>query len=179
MLGPILFSLYITRRGRIIDKPAVCRKLCADDTEFYRAFHPYPTPASTAVRSRSGGAADAEIKVISDENTELKGSPFKTWSRSVYCHACYAYCQGFLSCLFLPFRSIHRHFPKICPELICSCVIAVANTGSCAGPQNKIGHLLGAGSPVECSWNINRLQNMCYCFAGFAFRNCGYNLSCG
>ena len=24
------------------------------------------------------------IKVPSDENTELKGSPFKTWSRSVY-----------------------------------------------------------------------------------------------
>ena len=30
--------------------------------------------------------------------TELKGSPFKAWSRSVYCHACYAYCQGFLPC---------------------------------------------------------------------------------
>ena len=41
-------------------------------------------------------AADAEIKVPFDENTELKGSPFKTWSRSVYCHACYAYCQEFL-----------------------------------------------------------------------------------
>ena len=38
------------------------------------------------------GAMDAEIKVPSDVNTELKGSPFKTWSRSVYCHACYAYC---------------------------------------------------------------------------------------
>ena len=30
------------------------------------------------------GAADAEIKVSSDENTELKGSPFKGWRRSVY-----------------------------------------------------------------------------------------------
>ena len=30
------------------------------------------------------GVADAEIKVPSDENTELKGSPFKAWSRSVY-----------------------------------------------------------------------------------------------
>ena len=27
------------------------------------------------------GAADAEIKVPSDENTELKRSPFKAWSR--------------------------------------------------------------------------------------------------
>ena len=29
-------------------------------------------------------------------NTELKGSASQTWSRSVYCHACHAYCQGFL-----------------------------------------------------------------------------------
>ena len=43
------------------------------------------------------GAADAEIKVPSGENTELKRSPFKAWSKSVYSHAYYAYCQGFLS----------------------------------------------------------------------------------
>ena len=30
------------------------------------------------------GAADAEIKVLSGENTELERSPFKAWSRSVY-----------------------------------------------------------------------------------------------
>ena len=47
------------------------------------------------------GAADTEIKVPSGENTELKCSPFKAWSKSVYSHTCYAYCQGFLSCLFL------------------------------------------------------------------------------
>ena len=51
------------------------------------------------------GAADAEIKVPSVENTELKGSPFKTWSRSIYSHTCYAHCQGFLPL----FRSIHLH----------------------------------------------------------------------
>ena len=37
------------------------------------------------------GAADVEIKISSDESTELKGPPFKDRSRSVYCHACYAY----------------------------------------------------------------------------------------
>ena len=59
------------------------------------------------------GAADAEIKVPSGENTELKRSPFKAWSRSVYSHTCSAYCQGFPPCLFLPFQSIHQHFfPK-------------------------------------------------------------------
>ena len=36
------------------------------------------------------GAADAEIKVPSVENTEFKGSPFKGWCRSVYNHTCYA-----------------------------------------------------------------------------------------
>ena len=67
------------------------------------------------------GAADAEIKVPSGENTELKRSPFKAWGRSVYSRTCYAYCQGFLVCLFLPFRSIHLHFfPK--PLLIFPCV---------------------------------------------------------
>ena len=47
------------------------------------------------------GAAKSEIEVPSAENTELKGSPFKTWSRLVYSHTCYAYFQGFLPCLFL------------------------------------------------------------------------------
>ena len=40
-------------------------------------------------------AADAEIKVPSGENTELKRSPFKAWSSSVHSHTCYAFCQGF------------------------------------------------------------------------------------
>ena len=72
------------------------------------------------------GAADAEIKVPSGENTELKRSPFKAWSRSVYSHTCYAYCQGFLSCLFLHFRSIHLHFFQNLSQFFP--VLAVANT---------------------------------------------------
>ena len=43
-------------------------------------------------------AADADINVPSVENTELKGSPFKAWSRSVNCHVGYFYSQGFLHC---------------------------------------------------------------------------------
>ena len=67
------------------------------------------------------GAADAQIEVPSDENTELKRSPFSAWRRSVY-----AYCQGFLPCLFLPFLSIHLHFfPKPLPIFP---VLTVANT---------------------------------------------------
>ena len=64
------------------------------------------------------GAADAEIKVPSGENTELKHSPFKAWSRLVYSHiskdfflACF-YPSGPFTCTFFP-----KHF------LILSCVV--------------------------------------------------------
>ena len=83
-------------------------------------------------------AAHAEIKVPSVDNTELQGSPFKAWSRSVYSHTCYAYCQGFLPSLFLPFRSIHLHFFKNLSWFFL-CWLWLTH-GSCVGPQNKIGH---------------------------------------
>ena len=69
--------------------------------QWYASFHQH---------SPQWGAADVEIKVPSGENTELKRSLFKAWGRSVYSHTRYAYCQGFLPCLFLTFRSIHLHF---------------------------------------------------------------------
>ena len=56
---------------------------------------------------------DTEIKVPSGENTELKCSPCKNWSRSVYGHKRYTYCQEFPSCLFLPCQSIHHHHQSL------------------------------------------------------------------
>ena len=47
-------------------------------------FMKYEATSWTASPPRSW---DAEIKVSSDENTELRGSSFKGWSRSVYCYA--------------------------------------------------------------------------------------------
>ena len=88
------------------------------------------------------GAADAEIKVPSGENTELKCSPFKALSWSVYSHTCYAYRKEFLLCLFLPFQSIHLHIFQNFSGFFTA--LAVANTGFCVGPQNKIGH------PARC-----------------------------
>ena len=78
-------------------------------------------------------AADAEIKVPSGENTELKRSPFKAWSRSVYSHTCHAYCQGFLpscplACIF--FQNLSRVFLWW----------LWLTHSSCVGPQSKIGH---------------------------------------
>ena len=91
------------------------------------------------------GAADAEIKVPFGENTELKRSPFKAWSRSVYSHTCCAYCQGFLPCLFLPFWSIHLHFfQNLSQFFLCSLWLT---HGSCVGSQNKIGHPAGCRFP--------------------------------
>ena len=89
--------------------------------------------------------------------TELKRSPFQAWSRSVYSHTCYAYCQGFLPCLFLPFRSIHlRFFPKSLPNFFL-CWLWL-NTCSCVGLQNKIGHPAGCRFPCSVPRNINRLK---------------------
>ena len=96
-------------------------------------------------RSQQCGAADAEIKVPSGENTEFKRSPIKAWTRSSYSHTCYAYCQGFLPCLFLPFRSIHLHFSKTSPDF--SCVWLWLTHGSCVDLQNKIGHPAGCRFP--------------------------------
>ena len=89
------------------------------------------------------GAADAEIKVPSGENTELKRSPFKTWSRSIYSHTCYAYCKGFLP-YFYPSGPFTCIFSKTSQFFL---VLAVANTGSCVGLQNKINHLAGYRFP--------------------------------
>ena len=97
-------------------------------------------------------AADAEIKVPSGENTELKSSPFKVCSRSVYSHTCqeflpslFPYCQEFLPRLLLPFRSIHLHFFQNLSQFFP--VLAVATTRSCVCPQNKIGHPAGCRFP--------------------------------
>ena len=69
------------------------------------------------------GAADAEIKVPSGENTELKRFPFKAWIRSVYIaiHATLtATCQGSLpgiSSLLNSTLPVHSpaFFPKPLP----------------------------------------------------------------
>ena len=106
---------------------------------------PYIQPPPPLICAPQWGAADAEIKVPSGENTELKRSPFKAWSRSVYSHACYAYCQGFLSCLFLHFQSIHLHFFQNLSWFFL-CWLWLTH-GSCVGPQNKLGHPAGCRFP--------------------------------
>ena len=83
------------------------------------------------------GAADAEIKVPSGENTELKRSPFKVGvGQYIAIHATLT-ARGFFLAYFYPYGPFTCIFQKTFPSFP---VLAVANTGSCVGPQNKIGH---------------------------------------
>ena len=74
--------------------------------------------SSIFITSPQWGAADAEIKVPSGENTELKRSPFKAWSMSVYSYTCYAYRQGFLP-YFYPSGPFTCIFFKTSPDFSC------------------------------------------------------------
>ena len=120
---------------------------CVMRKSWFTIFNVKVTVRACIIRTPQWGAADAEIKVQSGENAELKRAPFKACSRSVYSHTCYTYCQGFLPYLFLPFRSIHLHFFQDVSRFFS--VLAVADTSSCVGPQNKIGHPAGCRFP---SW---------------------------
>ena len=85
----------------------------------------FELPFTPSLPHPAVGAADAKMIVPFGENTELKRSPFKAWSRSVYSHTCYAYCQGFFLAYFYtsgPFTCI---FPKPLPIFP---VLAVANS---------------------------------------------------
>ena len=75
------------------------------------------------------GAADAEIKVPSGENTELKRSPFKAWSRSIYLdiHATLT-ARDFFLAYFYPYGPFTCILSKTSPNF--SCV-------GC-GPQNEM-----------------------------------------
>ena len=92
------------------------------------------------------GAADAEIKVPSGENTELKRSPCKAWSSQyIAIHATLTARDFFLSCLFLHFRSIHLPFFQNLSRFFL-CWLRLTH-GSCVSPQNKIGHSAGCRFP--------------------------------
>ena len=105
------------------------------------------------------GAADAEIKVPSGENTELKRSPIKAWvGQYIAIHASLT-ARDFSSLLIstLPVHS-PTFFSNLSRFFLCWLWLT---HGSCVGPQNKKKVTLPeAGSRVECPRNINRPQNM-------------------
>ena len=104
-------SPFLSHTWHVGESPRHCESLSVSYKARWLASVLYTVGESLSVQYPPQWAAvDAEIKVPSGENTVLKRSPFKAWSRAVYSHTCYAYCQGFLPCLFLPFQSIHLHF---------------------------------------------------------------------
>ena len=93
------------------------------------------------------GVAGAEIKVPSGENTELKRSPVKAWSRSVHSHTRYAYCQGVLP-YFYPSSPFACIFFQNLSRFFFLCWLWLTH-GSCVGPQNKMGHPTGCRFPCR------------------------------
>ena len=51
VLGPILFSLYTSQLGRIIESHGISRKIFADDTELYKNFQPNSSASTVAVQA--------------------------------------------------------------------------------------------------------------------------------
>ena len=83
-----IFGSYKTRHTRRADDPQ-----CLEDVTDLVGSRTCARPRWFFAHAPQWGAADAEVKVPSDKNTELKGSPFQAWSRSVYSYVCYAYCR--------------------------------------------------------------------------------------
>ena len=94
------------------------------------------------------GAADAEINVPSGENTELKRSPFKAWSRSVLAVHATLTARDFFLAYFYPSGPFSCIVSKTSPDFFFF-LLALANTGSCVDPQNKIGHPAGCRFPLS------------------------------
>ena len=101
------------------------------------------------------GAADAEIKSHLVRTQSLNVLPLKLGvGQYIAIYAALTAITYFLA-HFYPSGPCTCIFPKPLPIFP---VLAVANTGSCVGPQNEIGHPTGCRFRVECPRNINRLK---------------------
>ena len=98
----------------------------------------------SALKAPQWGAAHAEIKVLSDENTQLKGSPLTGVGQYIAMHATRT-ARDFFLANFYPSGPFTRIFSQNVSRVFP--VLAVANTGFCVGPQNKIGHPAGCRCP--------------------------------
>ena len=115
---------------------------CYVHTRFLIIFFIRP-PCGTV--SALWGAADAEIKVPSDENIEIKHSLLKPGvGQYIAIHATLTIRELFLA-YFYPFGPFICIFSRTSPDFFP--VLAMFKTGSCVGPQNKIDHLAGSRFP--------------------------------
>ena len=94
------------------------------------------------------GAADIEMKVHLMRKQNLKVLPLKPGvGQCIAMHATRTARDFFLANFYPsgPFICIFSHTHTNSPKFFC--VLAAANTDSCVGPQNKIGHLAGCRFP--------------------------------
>ena len=84
------------------------------------------------------GTADAEIRDPSVQNPHLKVLPFKPGAGPYKATHATPTARDFFLTNFYPPRPFTCIFSKASPDVFP--VLAVANTGSYVGPQNKIGH---------------------------------------
>ena len=92
-------------------------KICVKFSSLYSSLT--PSVFRLSLTPLQWGAADAEIKVPSDENTELKGSPVKVCSRSYI--AMHARLLPGISSLLISTLPVHSPalFPKLLPSFSC------------------------------------------------------------
>ena len=89
------------------------------------------------------GTADAEIRDPSVQNPHLKVLPFKPGAGPYKATHATPTARDFFLASFYPSGPVTCIFSKTSPNRALP-VLDVANTGSCVGPQNKIGH------PAHC-----------------------------
>ena len=82
----------------------------------------------------------------------------------IYSFACYAYYRGFHPCWFLPFQSIPAFFFRSLSRVFC--LLAVASTDSCVGPQNEIGH------PAHCYRHLMQVSMLSACRIWIGSKKC-------
>ena len=102
------------------------------DSSSFSLFH------SDQVFPRSGEPRTQKLKSHLVRTQSLNVLPLNSGVGQYIAIHCYAYCQVFIPCLFPHFRSAHLHFflnlSRFFP------VLAMGNTSSFVGPQDKIGH---------------------------------------
>ena len=91
------------------------------------------------------GAANADSKSNLISTQSLKVLPLKTGVGQYIAMHATLIAKDLLFANFYPSRPFTCIFSKISPKLFP--VLAAVNTGSCAGPQNKTGHLAGCRFP--------------------------------
>ena len=100
-----------------------------------------PTLSPPCVATRSGELRTQKLKSYLVRTRSLNVLPLKLEvGQYIAVHATLT-AKKILPCFFLLFQSIHLHFFQNLSRFFCA--LAVANSGFCEGPQNKIGHPAG------------------------------------